>query len=104
MYCRETSDVSPARHPYRDRSTHGIVRQRSEGFQSIGLADGDGSGLTRGCWQSLQLDMGSSGLCLLLLLGVRLDSVNELLSALAVADVLDADIHSLLHVAVSNDL
>jgi hypothetical protein len=48
--------------------------------------------------------MGSSGLCLLLLLSVRLDSVNELLSALAVADVLNADIHSLLHVAVSNDL
>jgi len=53
---------------------------------------------------TLQVDVGAISLGLSLLRGVLLDTVDELGTAAGVVDVLDADVHTLLHIAVVDTL
>ena len=75
--------------------SHELVRDRS---QELGLVIfcGDYMGFARLNWESLagsSLHAAGLGLCLLDLVGV--DSVEEVLSALGVLDVLQADVDAL---------
>ena len=80
-----------------------LTWQSSQSLGSVVL-ETDGPSLTWLSWQSLQDDLLSLLLCLDLLCGVRLDAVQELLSALGVLDVLDPDVDTLLHVSTVDDL
>jgi len=80
-----------------------LVWDRSDGLWEVVL-DGDGAGLTGLDGLPLQVHVLSSSLCSPLLLSIGLDTVNELLSALGVFDVLNADVHTLLDVSVADEL
>lgn len=80
-----------------------LTRNGGESLGSVVL-DADGPGLSWLGGESLQQNLLSGLLGSLLLLGVRLDSVEELLSALGVSDVLDSDVDSLLNVSTVDDL
>ena len=80
-----------------------LTRKGGEGLGGVVL-DRDGSGLSGLNRLPLQVDVLSLLLGLTLLGGVGLDSVQELLSALGVLDVLDTDVYSLLHVSAVDDL
>lgn len=73
----------------KNRLDVGVVSKRGKGLGYV-LLEGDGGGLARCGWQTLDVDGRSLLLCLLLLLGVLADTTNELESALAVADMLNA--------------
>ena len=79
----------------------GVVRQRSDGFGSGAL---DGVSLTRLGGLALEVKVDALLLGLLLLLGVLLDTLDEILTGARVLDVLDADVDTLLEVAVADDL
>jgi len=80
-----------------------LVRDRSDSLWEVVL-DGDGAGLTGLDGLPLQVHVLSSSFCGDLLLSVGLDTVDELLSALGVLDVLNADVHTLLNVSVADEL
>ena len=79
-----------------------LTRQGGKGLGNVRL-DGNGPSLPRLSWQSLELNKLSLLLCLLLLLSVNLDSVQELFSAFRVFDVLYSDIDSLFEVSTVDD-
>ncbi len=79
----------------------GVVRERSDGFRSGTL---DGVSLTGESRLALQVKVDTLLLSLLLLLGVLLDTLDEILTGAGVLDVLDADVDALLEVAVADDL
>ena len=81
----------------------GLVRADSEGLGGVVL-DGDDTSLTGLSGLALEVDVLALLLGLTLLGGVRLDAVQELLSALGVTDVLDTDVDTLLEVAAVDDL
>lgn len=79
-----------------------LVREGTEGLGSLGALDGHGGlGHSRG---SLEVEDLAVGLGLGLEGGVLLDAVDEVQTALGVADVLDAQVDLLLHVAAVDDL
>jgi hypothetical protein len=80
-----------------------FVRKRGEGFRKVVLGR-HSAGLARLHGLTLQVDVGAIGLGLSLLRGVLLDTVDELGTAAGVVDVLDADVYTLLHVAVVDTL
>jgi hypothetical protein len=75
-----------------------------DGRKSLGLAllVGDGAGLAGHGGLALEEGVGAVGLCLALLLGVGLDTGQELVTRTRVADVLDADVDALLDVTVAD--
>ena len=80
-----------------------LVWDRGDGLWEVVLG-GDGAGLTGLDGLPLQVHVLSSSLCSPLLLSVGLDTVDEFLSALGVLDVLNADVHTLLNISVSDEL
>jgi len=81
----------------------GFVRDRGDDLWDVVL-DADSAGLTGLNGLPLQVNVLAVGLGSLHLLGIRLDAVNELLTAGRVLDVLDAEVDTLLEVAVANHL
>lgn len=79
----------------------GVVGERSDGFGSGTL---DLVSLTGEGRLALQVEVDTLLLSLLLLLGVLLDTLDEILTGTGVLDVLDADVDALLEVAVADDL
>jgi hypothetical protein len=66
------------------------------------VLDGDEASLTGLDGLSLQVDLDTVGLGLELGGGVLLDATQEVVTALGVLDVLNADVDALLHEAVAN--
>jgi hypothetical protein len=81
----------------------GLVGDRDNSLGKV-VGSGDGAGLTGLDGLTLQVNVDTVGLGLDTLGGVGLDTVDELLTALGVLDVLDADVDALLHVTVSDTL
>lgn len=81
----------------------GLVWDRSYDLWEVVL-DGDGVSLTRLDGLPLQVHMLASSLRSPLLLSVGLNTIDKLLSALGVLDVLGADVHTLLNVSVADQL
>lgn len=81
----------------------GLVWDRCNDFWEV-AGGADSAGFTGLDWLPLQVHVLASSLCRPLLLSVGLYTVDELLSALGVLDVLNADVHSLLDVSVSDKL
>lgn len=77
----------------------GLVRGRSNGLGLV-LSDGDSPGLTGLEGLSLELNLSTVGLGLLLELGVLLHAAKEVVTGPGRLDVLDADVDALLDVAV----
>lgn len=80
-----------------------LTRLSGKSLRSVVL-DRDVSSLSWLSGLSLQVDKLSLCLCLLLCCGVALHSVQELLSAFRVSDVLDSDVDSLLNVSTVDHL
>jgi len=80
-----------------------LVWEWSDGLWEVVL-DGDSAGLTGLDGLPLQVHVLSSSLCGPLLLSVGLDTIDELLSAFGVLDVLSTDVHTLLNVSVADEL
>ena len=80
-----------------------LTRQSSQSLGNVAL-DGHLAGLAGLRWQTLERNVLPGRLCLLLLLGVGLDTVQELFPALRVLDVLDPDVDALLEVSAVDDL
>jgi hypothetical protein len=80
-----------------------LTRQSSQSLRGVAL-DRDNSALSGLSWQPLELNVLSLLLCLPLLKSVALDTVEELLSALGVLDVLDTKVDTLLEVTTVDDL
>lgn len=98
----ETLNDSTHKKP-RTRLDSRLVGNRGDGLREVVLG-GNGVGLTGLDGLALEVNVLALSLGLLALLGVGLDTVDELLARLGVLDVLNADIDALLHVAVSNTL
>lgn len=79
----------------------GVVSNRSDG---LGGGTLDDVSLTRLSGLALQVEVDALLLGLALLLGVLLDTLDEVLTGAGVLDVLDADVDTLLDVAVVDDL
>ena len=77
----------------------GGVLDWNNGLWSV-ILDRDGAGLTWHQWLSLQVDVGAVSLGLGLEGGVGLDTANELLTGTGEGDVLNAEVDTLLDVAV----
>merc|ERR1739841_156720 len=100
-----TLTILPCRHlPKKRRLDEGLVRQSNDGLWFCCRGDSDGAGFSWCSWQTLELDVFALLLGFLLLLSVFLYSVKEIISALGVLNVLNPQVHSLLHVTVTNDL
>ena len=80
----------------------GLVRNWCDCFRQVVL-DVDSRGTTWLGWLSLKMNVYTVGLCSPHLLRVRLDTLHECLPALGVLDVLDTNVDTLLHVAVSHN-
>jgi len=80
-----------------------LVWDRGDSLWEV-ILDSDGTSLTGLGGLPLQVHMRPSSLSFPLLLSVRLDTVDELLSALGVLDVLNANVHTLLDVSVADEL
>lgn len=76
-----------------------LVRERGDGL-GRDVGQGDGAGLTGHEGLTLDLDSGAGGAGGLLLLGVLLDTAEEVVARARGLDVLDADVQALLEVAV----
>lgn len=85
------------KHPLNSR----LVGNRRNGLRQVVLCR-DGVSLPRLNGLPLQVNVCALSLRNLPLLGVGLDTVDELLSALGVLDVLDADVDTLLDVSVAD--
>lgn len=81
----------------------GLVGAGGEGLGGV-VGDRDVASLTGLGGETLENDGLALLLGLVLLGGVRLDAVEELLAALGVLDVLNADVDTLLHVAAVHNL
>lgn len=79
----------------------GVVRDGSDGLGGNTLDD---VSLTGHAGLTLQVEVDALLLGLALLLGVLLDTLDEVLTGTGVLDVLDADVDALLHVAVADNL
>lgn len=79
----------------------GVVSNRGDGLGGDTL---DGVSLTGLSGLALQVEVDTLLLGLALLLGVLLDTLDEVLTGAGVLDVLDADVDALLDVAVVDDL
>lgn len=80
-----------------------LTRPGSKGLGNV-VVDGNNPGLSGLSGESLEENVLALLLGLLLLGGVRLDTVKELLSALGVTDVLNSDVDTLLHVSAVDNL
>lgn len=79
-----------------------LTRQRGESLRSIAF-DANDSRFPRLSGHTLELHMLSLRLALFLLLGIRLDTIQKLLTAFRVMNMLDTNVHSLLHVPAIHD-
>lgn len=91
----------PHRPDHSIRLDVGVVGDRSDGLGSGGLDD---VSLTGTDGLALKVEVDTLLLGLLLLLGVLLDTLDEVLTGTGVLDVLDADVDALLEVAVADNL
>lgn len=80
-----------------------LTRPGGKGLGNV-VVDGNNPSLSGLSGESLEENVLALLLGLLLLGGVRLDTVEELLSALGVTDVLNSDVDTLLHVSAVNNL
>lgn len=80
-----------------------LTRPGGKGLGNV-VVDGNNPGLSGLSGESLEENVLALLLGLLLLGGVRLDTVKELLSALGVTDVLNSDVDTLLHVSAVDNL
>lgn len=80
-----------------------LTRPGGKGLGNV-VVDGNNPGLSGLSGESLEENVLTLLLGLLLLGGVRLDTVKELLSALGVTDVLNSDVDTLLHVSAVDNL
>jgi hypothetical protein len=90
--------IRSVRRPRLDGSVVGDGRKSL----GLGLLVGDGTGLAGHGGLALEEGVAAVGLCLALLLGVGLDTGQELVTRTRVADVLDADVDALLDVTVAD--
>jgi len=97
--------MHPSFHPIHDTPTQAsnldrsLVRNWRDGLGSV-VFHRNGAGLSGHEGLSLQVDVGSVGLGLLLEFGVGLDTADELFSRAGKGDVLDSEVDALLDVAV----
>lgn len=89
----------PKQIPHVESLDGGLVCDWYDGLWYVVL-HGNGSRLSWHGWLSLQVDVCALGLCLLLQLGVCLDSSDELLSRSGKGNVLDTEVDALLDVTV----
>lgn len=80
-----------------------LTRPGGKGLGNV-VVNGNNPGLSGLSGESLEENVLALLLGLLLLGGVRLDTVKELLSALGVTDVLNSDVDTLLHVSAVDNL
>lgn len=80
-----------------------LTRPGGKGLGNV-VVDGNNPSLSGLSGESLEENVLALLLGLLLLGGVRLDTVKELLSALGVTDVLNSDVDTLLHVSAVDNL
>jgi hypothetical protein len=85
------------------RLNQSLVRDRSDGLGEVALGR-DMTSLTGLSRKSLQDNLDTSLSGFLALASVLLDTVEELLAALGVLDVLNTDVDTLLHVTVADTL
>lgn len=81
----------------------GVVRDRGDGLGDVGI-HGDEVTLTGHGGLTLEVEVDTLLMGLALLLGILLDTIDEILTGTRVLDVLDPDADALLDVAVADDL